>query len=115
MPQCREVSAAAGLARERLLTLVPRFFCNNLFRSEAHPSTSSAHGIISVSETNDEGKVVLLRKRNRGGLEDIHQAITDSVGSEFGSVMDVEHLHDIGAVNPDRVDADVEMARDFFI
>ena len=71
--------------------------------------------IILLIDVDDDGKVFVVTKTEQRPLKDVHQAVTNSIGSEFGCVMDVQHLHDIGAVNADGVDADIELSRNFFI
>lgn len=109
------MSAAVRLAKERLLTLITRYCCKTRLQSEGDTITSSEHKIISVMESNDKRKVVFVTKMEQRSLQDVYQAITDSIGSEFGRVVDVQYLHDIAAMNADRVDANVEMTCDLLI
>jgi hypothetical protein len=76
-------------------------------QSEECTITSSIKNIISIMDMNDERKIVFVTKMEQDRLHNTHQAMTDGVGSELGRVMGVQHLHNIGAVNADRIDADV--------
>ena len=109
------MNAAVRLARERLLTLITRYCCKTRLQSEGDTITSSEHKIISVRESGDKRKVVFVTKMEQRSLQDVYQAVTDSIGSEFGRVVYVQYLHDIGAMNAHRVGANVEMACDLLI
>src|SRR5579883_3512144 len=52
---------------------------------------------------------------NRGASRKVHQPVANGVDDEFGRFVDSEGVHDIGAVNGNGVDAEIELGGDFLV